>query len=64
MAIDLPDTSTAEGISMAAEAILRAIAEGELLLREATVLSNIVEKRRVALETQEFEKRLAVLEEK
>jgi hypothetical protein len=62
--IDLPDTSTAEGISMAADAILRAIAEGELLPREATVLSNIVEKRRVAMETLDFEQRISALEEK
>ncbi len=43
---------------MAAEAILQAIANGKLLPAEGTLISNIVEKRRVALETQEFEQRL------
>jgi hypothetical protein len=58
ISIDLPDTSSAKGISLAAEAILQAIANGELLPAEGTLISNIVEKRGVALETQEFEQRL------
>ena len=62
--LDLPDTSTPEGISLAANAILQAISKGELLPAEATVLSNIVEKRRVALETLDFERRLSILEDK
>jgi len=62
--VDLPDTSNAEGISLAAEAILQSVADGDLLPGEATILSNIVEKRRVALETLEFEQRISALEEK
>lgn len=41
--IDLPDTSNAEGVSLAAEVILQSVATGELLPSEGTVFSNIIE---------------------
>lgn len=62
IAISLPDTSTAEGVVEAQSAILRAVAAGELLPGEAATLSGIVEARRKALETQELEQRIRVLE--
>ena len=62
--LELPDTSTAEGISIAAEAILQSVASGELLPGAGTVLSGLVEKRRSSLETLEFEQRLTALENK
>ncbi len=63
VSIKLPTTMNAKGISEAAEAILQAISKGELLPTEGTVLSNILEKRRIAMETLEFEERISALEE-
>jgi hypothetical protein len=60
----LPKTSTAKGINQAAEAILRAVSTGNLVPAEGVVLSNIIEKRRIALETLELEQRISALEEK
>jgi hypothetical protein len=60
----LPNTSTAEGINLAAEAILRAVSTGNLVPAEGVVLSNIIEKRRIALETLDLEKRISALEGK
>lgn len=62
--VDLPDISTSEGIDKVSVAILQAVAVGELLPGEGTVLSRIVETRRKALETYELEQRIAALEEK
>jgi hypothetical protein len=64
VSLDLPNTETAEGISNAQEAVLQAIANGELLPGEATTLATILENRRKALETQELEQRITALEEK
>ena len=64
IAVDLPDISTADGINQAAAAIVAAVATGELLLTEGTLMSNIIEKRRTALETLEFEQRISILENK
>ncbi len=61
--ISLPNTSSAEGIDQAAEEILKGVATAQLLPAEGTALSNIIEKRRAALETFDIEKRIAVLEE-
>lgn len=64
VSLDLPNTETAEGISNAQEAVLQAIANGELLPGEATTLATILENRRKALETQELEQRITALEAK
>lgn len=61
---DLPDTTTAAGVSEAQQCILQAVAAGALTPGEASTLSSIVEQRRRALETQELEQRLAALEER
>ena len=64
VSLDLPDTSTSEGIDKAIGAILKAVSEGKLLPGEGTVLSRILETRRKALETYELEQRIVALEKK
>lgn len=62
--VDLPDTSTSEGVSAAQSAILQAVAGGDLLPGEAATLSAIVESKRRAIETQELSDRITQLENK
>lgn len=62
VSLDLPDTATAEGINAAQQAILQAVAAGDLLPGEAAALTGIVEARRRAMETQELEQRITALE--
>ena len=64
IALVMPDTASAEGIAQAQAAILQAVAAGEILPGEAATLSNIVEARRKALETQQLEQRITALESK
>lgn len=64
IAICLPDTSTAEGINQAQQAIIEAVGAGELLPGEGSALSGLVEARRRVLETIELEQRVTALEEK
>ncbi|MBS1189671.1 MAG: hypothetical protein H6R10_1463 [Rhodocyclaceae bacterium] len=64
ISIDLPDTRSAEGISKAQQAVLEAVAGGELTPGEGAALAGLVEGRRKALETEELERRIATLEEK
>lgn len=59
---DLPNTTTAAGVSQAQQCILEAVATGEITPNEASTLSGILETRRKALETQELEVRIAALE--
>ena len=60
--VDLPDTSTSEGVAAAQNAILQAVAVGDLLPGEASTLSAIVEAKRRAIETQELTERITQLE--
>ena len=60
----LPSTDTAGGIAEAQQAILQAVAAGDLLLGEGTALSSIVEARRKAVETLQLEQRITALETK
>ncbi len=60
----LPDTSTANGVAEAQQAILQAVAAGDLLPGEGATLAGIVEARRKAVETQELEQRISALEGK
>lgn len=60
--IELPETTTAAGIDGAQQAILTAVACGDLLPGEATALSGIVEQRRKAIETVEIINRITQLE--
>jgi len=64
ISIDLPDTSTAEGVDQAQQAIIEAVGMGELLPGEGIVLAGLVEARRKALETLALEERMTALEEK
>lgn len=63
IAMDLPDTKSLGGVSEAQAVILQAVAAGDLLPTEGTILSNIVEQRRKAIETEELEQRIAALEQ-
>lgn len=62
ISIELPATDTVKGIAEAQNAILHAVAGGDLMLGEAATLAGIVESRRKALETQELEARISALE--
>lgn len=62
--LDLPDTSTAEGVSAAQAALVAAVAAGELTPGEAHTLADIVDARRKALETEELDARVRALEAK
>lgn len=63
VSLALPDTDTAEGISAAQQAIVRAVASGDLLPGEGATLSGIVEARRKAIETLQLDQRITALEE-
>jgi hypothetical protein len=60
----LPDTGSANGIAEAQNAILQAVAAGDLLPGEAATLAGVVEARRKAVETLELEQRITALESK
>jgi hypothetical protein len=64
VSIELPDTSTAEGVDQAQGAILAAVADGHLLPSEGEALSSLVEARRRSIETNELAARVAELEAK
>jgi hypothetical protein len=56
--------TTAADICHALNVILTGVAQGEITPGEAVQLANIVEVRRKAMETEEFEQRLKALEDK
>jgi hypothetical protein len=60
--IDLPDTSTVQGVSSALAAIVNAAAEGKLTPAEAQALCGVVEAQRKAIEMADHEERLERLE--
>jgi hypothetical protein len=62
IAIELPDTGTAEGCEAAQAAIVAAVTAGELLASEGASLSALVEARRRAIETVEHARRIEALE--
>jgi len=64
VSLELPDTATAEGVSKAQQAILQAVAGGDLTPGEGNTLSGIVEAHRRALETEELAARIEALEER
>jgi hypothetical protein len=62
ISLELPTIDTLASISAAQQAILDAVARGDLLPGEGTTLAGIVEQRRKAIETEELEQRIAALE--
>lgn len=62
--LELPDTTSSGGIALAQQAILQAVARGDLVPGEGTILTGIVEQHRRALETQDLEARIVTLEGK
>jgi hypothetical protein len=64
IAINLPESKTAEGVALAQAAIVQTIADGELTPEEGKTLSDILEARRKSIESLELEKRVTELEER
>jgi hypothetical protein len=60
--LSLPNITTAEGLSGAVAAVLDAVALGDVTIGEGVQLANLLEVRRKAMETQEFERRLTEVE--
>ena len=60
--IALPEVITAEGVAEAQAAVVKAVADGELTPEEGIVITNILETRRKAIETQDHENRISALE--
>ena len=61
--LDLPDTSTLDGVTRSLTAILEATANGKIAPAEAHHLSSVVELQRKAIETVELENRIKRLEQ-
>jgi hypothetical protein len=58
----LPSVADAESTRSAFDAVIRALAEGEVTPEEAEAISRVLELRRRAVETTELEERIAALE--
>ena len=61
--IDIPAASSAVEITLALQAIFRALGDGQLTPGEAHKLAAILENQRKAIETAELEQRIAALEQ-
>src|SRR5829696_2272138 len=61
---DLPELRTAEDAKLAASALLKAVADGDLTPSEASEIGRLLDSYTRILEREEFEKRLIRLEEK
>jgi hypothetical protein len=59
---DLPAATDAAGVLAAFDAVLQAVAGGELTPEEGASITNLLEARRKAIETVELEARIAALE--
>jgi hypothetical protein len=60
--IDLPDTSTIDGIGQALDKIIQTVGKGEISPGEGQSLISVIEARRRVIETSELEERIAKLE--
>ena len=61
--MDLPtDLGSAAGISEASQAVVEAVARGDVTPGEGATLAGLLEGRRKVIETKEMEKRIAALE--
>lgn len=63
LTIDLPDTTTADGVGKAIDAVLAAVASGEIAPSQGQGLVALIEARRKAIETEELGARIAALEQ-
>lgn len=61
---ELPDISGVTGVGAALDAVLRAVATGELTPEEAGALGGLLEARRRTWESEEVERRLAAIEQR
>lgn len=61
--IELPETTTLEGVDVAQAKVLQSVADGEITPSHGQSLSNLIESRRKAIETNELLVRLERLEE-
>lgn len=61
--ISLPETKTISGVAEAQAEVVQAVASGDLTPEEGISITNILEARRKAIETQDHESRIAALEE-
>ena len=62
--VALPELRTAEDAKLAASAVVKAVADGELTPSEASEIGRLLDSYTRILESAEFEKRLIRLEEK
>ena len=62
--IELPDTSTIEGVNKALVAVTQAAASGKIAPSEAQSLAALIEAQRKAIETSELAARVSSLEER
>lgn len=60
--IDLPPIESAQDIQGAQGAVIAAMANGEITPDDASTIAGVLEARRRAIETVEFDKRLDILE--
>ncbi|MCU4161748.1 DUF5681 domain-containing protein [Acidiphilium sp. AL] len=62
--LDLPAVASADGVTAALAAVIEAMAAGDLAPDEAAAVAAVIEGQRRAIETTDFERRLAALEER
>jgi hypothetical protein len=62
ISIDLPDTSTAQGVVKAIAAVVKAVAAGNITPEAGRELASLIETQRRAIETNDISERLARLE--
>jgi phage terminase small subunit len=62
LTLDLPDTSTADGVAKAQAAVVAAMGDGRMTPAEASVVASVLEARRRAIETLDHDRRLTALE--
>ena len=62
--LDLSNVATAEAVMEAQNKVLMAVADGDISPEQGAKITAIVENRRRAIETVEFEKRIAAMESK
>ena len=61
--LSLPSMSTSADVTTALAAIIAQMAEGEITPEEAAVAASVIETKRKALETEELDRRLTVIEQ-